>query len=62
LLEARACHRARCPSPIRIDENNLRWRRSRQIVNFAWSRDGKRLAVARATVANDVVLLKAGKN
>jgi eukaryotic-like serine/threonine-protein kinase len=32
---------------------------SRQIVNFAWSRDGKRLAVARATVTNDVVLLKA---
>ena len=35
---------------------------TRPIANFAWSRDGKRLAVARATVTNDVVLLKAGKN
>ena len=32
---------------------------TRLIANFAWSRDGKRLAVARATVTNDVVLLKA---
>jgi hypothetical protein len=30
-----------------------------RIANFAWSRDGKRLAVAPATVTNDVVLLKA---
>jgi Tol biopolymer transport system component len=28
------------------------------IGNFAWSRDGKRLAVSRSTVANDIVLFK----
>ena len=30
----------------------------RQIANFTWSRDGKRLAIARATVTNDIVLIK----
>jgi serine/threonine protein kinase/dipeptidyl aminopeptidase/acylaminoacyl peptidase len=30
----------------------------RTIVSFAWSRDGTRLAVARATVTNDIVLFK----
>jgi Tol biopolymer transport system component len=29
---------------------------SRTIVDFGWSRDGKRLAVARATVKDDIVL------
>jgi Tol biopolymer transport system component len=36
----------------------------RTIANFAWSRDGKRLAVARATVKDDIVLfsgLRPGK-
>jgi Tol biopolymer transport system component len=31
---------------------------NRQIADFAWSRDGKRLAIARATVTNDIVLIK----
>ena len=30
----------------------------RQIASFAWSRDGKRLAVARTTTTNDIVLLR----
>ena len=30
----------------------------RTILDFAWSRDGKRLAIVRATIANDIVLLK----
>ena len=30
----------------------------RTIPTFAWSRDGKRLAVARETVTNDIVLFK----
>ena len=30
----------------------------RPIADFAWSRDGKRLAIARATLANDIVLFK----
>ncbi len=30
----------------------------RAIANFAWSRDGKRLAIARTTTTNDVVLFK----
>jgi Tol biopolymer transport system component len=30
----------------------------RAIVDFAWSRDGKRLAVARSTTSNDIVLFK----
>jgi Tol biopolymer transport system component len=30
---------------------------SDQIFNFAWSQDGKRLAIARGTVTNDVVLV-----
>jgi hypothetical protein len=30
----------------------------RTIGDFAWSRDGKRLAIARVTVANDIVLFK----
>jgi Tol biopolymer transport system component len=30
----------------------------RTITAFAWSRDGKRLAVARTTTTNDIVLLK----
>jgi hypothetical protein len=30
----------------------------RTIADFAWSRDGTRLAVARATVTNDIVLFK----
>jgi serine/threonine protein kinase/Tol biopolymer transport system component len=30
----------------------------RQIIDFAWSRDGKRLAIARSTVTNDIVLFK----
>ena len=30
----------------------------RTVANFAWSRDGARLAVARATVTNDIVLFK----
>ena len=30
----------------------------RTIANFAWSRDGKRLAIARATVTDDIVLFK----
>jgi hypothetical protein len=28
-----------------------------RIFNFAWSRDGKQLALARGTVTNDVVLI-----
>jgi len=31
---------------------------NRRIADFAWSRDGKRLAIARATVTNDIVLIK----
>jgi hypothetical protein len=31
---------------------------SRTIPDFAWSRDGKRLAIARMTVTNDIVLFK----
>ena len=31
---------------------------AREIIDFAWSRDGKRLAVARSTVTNDIVLIK----
>ncbi len=31
---------------------------NRQIADFAWSRDGKRLAISHATVANDIVLFK----
>jgi Tol biopolymer transport system component len=30
----------------------------RTITDFAWSRDGKRLAIARATTTNDIVLFK----
>jgi Tol biopolymer transport system component len=30
----------------------------RQVATFAWSRDGKRLAVARTTTTNDIVLLR----
>ena len=30
----------------------------RSIVDFAWSRDGKHLAIARTTVTNDIVLFK----
>jgi hypothetical protein len=30
----------------------------RTILDFAWSRDGRRLAIVRATIANDIVLLK----
>ena len=30
----------------------------RTIPSFAWSRDGKRLAIARETVTNDIVLFK----
>jgi len=30
----------------------------RQVASFAWSRDGKRLAVARTTTTNDIVLLR----
>jgi hypothetical protein len=30
----------------------------RSIVDFAWSRDGKQLAVARASTTNDIVLFK----
>lgn len=30
----------------------------RIIRDFAWSRDGKRLAISRATVTNDIVLIK----
>ena len=30
----------------------------RGIIDFAWSRDGKRLAISRATVTNDIVLFK----
>jgi len=29
-----------------------------QIDDFAWSRDGKRLAIARSTTTNDIVLFK----
>jgi eukaryotic-like serine/threonine-protein kinase len=31
---------------------------ARTIADFAWSRDGRRLAIARATVTNDIVLFK----
>lgn len=31
---------------------------ARPIRAFAWSRDGKRLAIARSTVSNDIVLLE----
>ena len=31
---------------------------NRAIADFAWSRDAKRLAVARMTVVNDIVLFK----
>ena len=30
----------------------------RTIADFAWSRDGKRLAIARSTTTNDIVLFK----
>jgi hypothetical protein len=30
----------------------------RPIESFAWSRDGKRLAIARLTVTNDIVLFE----
>jgi Tol biopolymer transport system component len=30
----------------------------RTIADFAWSRDGKRLAISRGTVSNDIVLFK----
>ena len=30
----------------------------RFILDFAWSRDGKRLAIARVTTTNDIVLLR----
>ena len=30
----------------------------RPIESFAWSRDGKRLAIARVTVTNDIVLFE----
>jgi Tol biopolymer transport system component len=30
----------------------------RSITDFCWSRDGKRLAIARATITNDIVLFK----
>ena len=30
----------------------------RYVASFAWSRDGKRLAVARTTTTNDIVLLR----
>jgi hypothetical protein len=30
----------------------------RPIVDYRWSRDGKRLAIARASVTNDIVLFK----
>jgi Tol biopolymer transport system component len=30
----------------------------RTIANFAWSRDGKRLAIARTTTTDDIVLFK----
>jgi Tol biopolymer transport system component len=30
----------------------------RSIAGYAWSRDGKRLAVVRATITNDIVLFK----
>jgi Tol biopolymer transport system component len=30
----------------------------RSIADFAWSRDGKRLAIARGTTTNDIVLFK----
>ena len=33
----------------------------RQVASFAWSRDGKRLAVARTTTTNDIVLLRGSK-
>jgi hypothetical protein len=31
---------------------------TRPIGSFAWSRDGKRLAIARVTVTNDIVLFR----
>jgi hypothetical protein len=31
---------------------------NRIIYDFAWSRDGKHLAIARATITNDIVLFK----
>jgi serine/threonine protein kinase/Tol biopolymer transport system component len=34
---------------------------TRAIGSFAWSRDGKRLAVARVTVTNDIVLFRRGQ-
>jgi hypothetical protein len=30
----------------------------RTIVDFVWSRDGKQLAIARASTTNDIVLFK----
>jgi hypothetical protein len=30
----------------------------RTITDFAWSRDGRRLAISRNTVTNDIVLFK----
>ena len=30
----------------------------RDIVDFAWSRDGKQIAIARASRTNDIVLFK----
>jgi hypothetical protein len=29
-----------------------------EIANFAWSRDGRRLAIVRTTTTNDIVLLR----
>jgi Tol biopolymer transport system component len=34
------------------------FREGRAIVDFGWSRDGKRLAIARSTTSNDIVLFK----
>jgi hypothetical protein len=31
---------------------------NRTILDFAWSRDGKHLAIARATLSNDIVLVR----
>ena len=31
---------------------------SHVVTNFAWSRDGKRLVVARSTATNDIVMFK----
>ena len=45
------------PRPMTRFENQ-----PRVISNFAWSRDGKRLAIVWRTTTNEVVLLKASKN